>query len=390
MGVVLTDARVVVPGGVLDPGWVHVDGSRIAAVGSARPPVTDASRSIAGRWIVPGFIDLHAHGGGGSSMLSGDPSEIAAAAAFHADHGTTRIVASLVSAPLDETLMALAAIREASRDPGPGRAIVAGSHLEGPFINPARAGAHDPAHLLAPDIATFERLLGAADTTLRVITIAPELPGGLDLVRRAAGSGVVVAIGHSVADQEVATAAFDAGASLVTHLFNAMPGIDHRVPGLATTALLRGDVTCELINDGVHLHDDTARLALAAAGAARVALVTDAIPAAGLPDGTHRLGSAEIEVREGVARMAGSATLAGSTLTMDRSFRRAVHELGLSPVDVSQSASSTPARVLGIDDTTGSIAAGLAADLVVLDEELRVEAVMIGGEWTSSGRLFDR
>lgn len=391
MDVLLTDARIVAPVGVLESGWLRVSGDRIAGLGPGVPdPDAAGAMSLAGRWLVPGFVDLHVHGGGGSSMLSADPAEIQAAAAFHASHGTTRTMASLVSASLDETLAGLAAVRDAARSTTDGPDTVLGSHLEGPFLNPVRAGAHDPEHLLDPDPATFDRMLAAADGTLRIITLAPELPGGLDLVRRAVDAGVVVALGHSEADRAVAAAAFGAGATLVTHLFNAMPPIDHRAPGLATTALLRPDVTCELINDGVHLHDDTTHLAFAAAGPARVALVTDAIPATGLGDGSHRLGPAEIVIRDGVARLAGSSTLAGSTLTMDAAFRRAAVDLELGPVAASIAASTTPARVLGIDAEAGALAVGRSADLVVLDDEFRVEAVMIRGEWTSSGRLFDR
>ncbi|MCV0403729.1 MAG: N-acetylglucosamine-6-phosphate deacetylase [Chloroflexi bacterium] len=391
MDVLLTDARIVAPAGVIDGGWLRASGGRIAGLGPGEPGADAADAvQLARRWVVPGFVDLHVHGGGGSSMLSADPDEIAAAAAFHASHGTTRTLASLVSASLDETLAGLAAVRDAARASGAGSGTIVGSHLEGPFINPARAGAHDRRHLRDPDPSTFDRMLEAADGTLRVITLAPELPGGLDLVRRAVDAGVVVALGHSEAGRDVAAAAFDAGATLVTHLFNAMPPIDHRAPGLATTALLRADASCELINDGVHLHDDTSRLAFAAVGPERIALVTDAIPATGLGDGRHRLGPAEIEIRDGVARLAGSTTLAGSTLTMDAAFRRAAMDLGLGAAAASTAASATASRVLGIDEDVGALVAGLAADLVVLDDELRVEAVMIGGEWTRSGRLFDR
>ncbi|MEO5985527.1 MAG: N-acetylglucosamine-6-phosphate deacetylase [Candidatus Limnocylindria bacterium] len=388
MDLLLSDARVVTPVGILDPGWVRVRGSAIDAIGSGAPPLVDEQRSLAGRWIVPGFIDLHVHGGGGASMLTRDPAEVVAAAAFHASHGTTRIMASLVSAPLDATLAGLAAVRDATNDRGAGRPVVLGSHLEGPFINPDRGGAHDPDCLLAPDVATFARMLEAADGTLRVITIAPELPGAPDLIRQAVAAGVIVALGHSEADRATAEEAFDLGASLVTHLFNAMRPIDHRAPVLATSALTRAGVSSELIVDGIHLHDDIARLALAAAPG-RVALVTDALPAAGLGDGEHVLGTRGVTIRHGVARMSGTTTLAGSTLTMDRAFRRVVADLGLSPHEASDASSGVPARVLGLGDVTGALAAGRDADLVVLDDALEVAGVMVRGEWTASGRLFN-
>ena len=181
----LTDARVVTPAGILEPGWVRIEAGRIARCRFGAGTVDAGERhELGGRWVVPGFIDLHVHGGGGHAMLSADPGEIRAAAEFHRGHGTTSCLASIVSAPLDEMLAALAAVRDAV--PG-----VLGSHLEGPFLNPSRAGAHDPGHLLPPDLATFERMLEVADGTLRVITLAPELPGGLELVRQAVAAGVV-------------------------------------------------------------------------------------------------------------------------------------------------------------------------------------------------------
>ncbi|HYI66227.1 MAG TPA: N-acetylglucosamine-6-phosphate deacetylase [Candidatus Limnocylindrales bacterium] len=377
----LTDARVVTPTGVLEAGWVAIESGRIVDVGAGSAPDADERHELGGRWVVPGFIDLHMHGGGGHATLTSDPAEILAAAAFHRAHGTTRTLASIVSAPLDEMLAALSAVRDAV--PG-----VIGSHLEGPFLSPARAGAHDPRHLLRPDPATFERLLNAAGGTLRVITLAPELPGGMDLVRQAVGAGVIVAIGHSDADHEQATAAFDAGASLVTHLFNAMRPWHHREPGIAGAALARADVVCELINDGIHLHDATARAAFGAAGSGRVALVTDAIAAAGTGESEVRLGSAAVRVAGGAARLADGQTLAGSTLTMDMALLRAVHDLGVPIETAVQAASTTPARLVGLAEETGSLAAGRAADLVVLGDELEVEAVMADGRWITSGRLF--
>jgi N-acetylglucosamine-6-phosphate deacetylase len=234
----------------------------------------------------------------------------------------------------------------------------------------------------------LDRMLEAADGTLRVITVAPELPGGLDLVRRAVGAGVVVAVGHSDADYAEAGAAFDAGASLVTHLFNGMRPWHHREPGLVGAAIARRDVVCELINDGIHLHDATARLAFEALGPARIALVTDAIAAAGEGEGDFNLGSAAVSVRDGAVRLADGETLAGSTLTMDAALKRAVDRLEVPMTAAASAASTTPARVLGIDNRVGSLAVGQEADLVVLSDDLDVEAVMAAGRWITSGRLF--
>lgn len=315
-------------------------------------------------------------------MQSGDPADILAAVRFHRTFGTTRTLVSLVSAPIDAMLASLRIVARLTTE-----GHVLGAHLEGPFLNPARAGAHDPRHLLAPDATVLERLLAAGDGTVRVVTLAPELPGGLDLVRRVVSAGAVAALGHSDADEAAAMAAFDGGATLVTHLFNGMRPWHHREPGVAGVALAHASVTCELINDGVHLHDASARVAFAAA-AGRIALVTDATAAAGDDAGPQRLGGAEVQVRDGAPRLADGVTLAGSTLTMDRALRRSVVELGIPIAVASAAASAVPARVLGLDETHGSIRAGACADLVVLDDALEVEAVMAGGRWITSGRLF--
>jgi N-acetylglucosamine-6-phosphate deacetylase len=377
----LTDARVVAPDGVLDRGWVRVDDGRIAGVGTGPPPGDVERIELGGRHLVPGFVDLHVHGGAGHSMLSADPGEIRAATAFHTAHGTTRTLVSMVTAPIDEMVDALRAAA-----PLVATGEILGAHLEGPFLNPARAGAHDERHLLSPDARLLDRLVAAADGALRVVTMAPELPDGLDLVRRIVDAGIVAAVGHSDADYATATRAFEAGVTLVTHLFNGMRPMHHREPGVAGAGLAQ-PVTCELINDGIHVHDASARLAFTAARD-RVALVTDATAAAGDAAGSRRLGGVESHVSDGAPRLADGVTLAGSTLTMDRAVQRAVQELDVPLPAAVAAASWVPARALGIDDDVGSIQAGRAADLVVLDEALEVEAVMRDGRWITSGRLF--
>jgi len=214
-----------------------------------------------------------------------------------------------------------------------------------------------------------------------MVTVAPERPGGLDLVRLIARSGAVPAIGHTQAGYEQATAAVDAGARVITHLFNAMPGLHHRDLGTVGVALSREEVVCELVNDGVHLRPEVVRLVFQAAGARRVALVTDAIAAAGMADGDYHFGRVPLRVRGGVARLVNGRTIAGSTLTMDAALRRAVQEVGIRMEDAVAAASSTPARAIGAGERTGSIEQGKAADLVVLDGDLEVVAVMAAGRW---------
>ena len=381
----LARGRVVTPEGVLSPGWIRLAGPAIDAVGSGHAtdqlpselPVTD----LHGHWVLPGFVDLHVHGGGGTSFTEGTADDARRAAEFHRGHGSTTIMASLVTAPLADLEARAAMLASLAR-----QGVIAGIHLEGPFLSTVRCGAQDPRHMLAPDVAAFERLHAAAVGQLRVITIAPELPGASTLIRAAALAGVTAAAGHSDATADITSAAVDAGVTHATHLFNGMRPLHHREPGLAGVLLDRDEVTCEVIADGVHLHDTVIRLAARAAGPGRLVLVTDAMAAAGMPDGSYRLGSMRVDVAGGAARLAGggepgsTGAIAGSTATMADVVRHAV-AVGLPVTAVAAAASTTPARVLGLGDRTGALRAGLDADLVVCDQEFRLRGVMRRGEW---------
>jgi N-acetylglucosamine-6-phosphate deacetylase len=378
--VVLAGARVVTPAGTLRSGRVAVHGGVITAVGGrdladAGAPVED----LGGAWLVPGFVDMHVHGGGGAWLASADPQEVGRAVRFHLGHGTTSMLASIATSPLDTMLASAAVVAGAAA--GPLAPALAGIHLEGPFISRERSGAQDPEAIRDPDPAAMERLLEACRGWARMVTVAPERPGGLDLVRQIARSGAVPAVGHTQACYEEATAAIDAGGRVSTHLFNAMPGLHHRDLGTVGAALSRDEVVCELVNDGVHLRPEVVWLVFQAAGAGRVALVTDAIAAAGMADGDYDFGRVPLRVRGGVARLVDGRTIAGSTLTMNAALRRAVQEVGIPMEDAVTAASSTPARAIGIGGRTGSIEPGKAADLVVLDDDLEVVAVMAAGRW---------
>jgi N-acetylglucosamine-6-phosphate deacetylase len=368
----LHSATAVDARGETPDAWLLLGGDAIAAAGSGsiRPDADDVV-DLSGLWIAPGFIDLHGHGGGGEDFATGD---LPRALATHRARGTTRSVISLVSEPVDLLVAQLERIaRLAAEDQ-----LVLGSHLEGPFLAEARRGAHAAETLRLPDDPTIDRLLAAAAGTLRQITIAPELPGALDAVRRFAAAGVVVAIGHTEADAAQARAAFDAGATLLTHAFNAMPGIHHRAGGPVAAAFEDDRVSLELVLDGYHVEQSVAAIAFAAAPG-RVALITDAMAAAGAPDGGYRLGSLEVDVRGGVATVAGTQTIAGSTLTQDVALRLAVEALGLDRAEAVAALTATPARILGLDDRLGLLQPGFAADVVVLDDDFVVRDVWAEG-----------
>lgn len=373
MTALMHGARLVDAHGERDGGWLLFDGDTIAAAGTGAGPDAEERVDVGGAIVVPGFVELHSHGGGGHGHDDG-PEAMRAGLAAHREHGTTRSLVSLVSNPVDRLARSLAEVADlADSDP-----LVLGSHLEGPFLAAPRRGAHAPEFLRAPAPADVEILLRAARGTLRQITIAPELPGALDAIDRLVAAGVVVAIGHTEADYASTRAAIDRGARLLTHAFNAMRGIHHREPGPVVAAFDDERVVLELVLDGVHVHPSVVGMAFRAAPR-RVALVTDAMSAAAGCDGHYRLGSLEVAVRDGVATIDGTSTIAGSTLTQDAALRIAVTRAGVPLVDAVAALTLTPARVLGLDDRLGLLAPGFAADAVVLDEQLEVTEVWAAG-----------
>jgi N-acetylglucosamine-6-phosphate deacetylase len=361
---------MVIDGRICRPGWLETSGGRIAACG-AGPPPRPADRDFPDCTVVPGFIDMHVHGGGGASYTDGDG--IADAASFHVRHGTTTTLASLVTASPEELLSGVRACAEATR-----RGVVAGIHLEGPWLSRARCGAHDPNRMRDPHAAEIDAVLAAGDGAIRMVTLAPELNGADDAIRRLADAGVVVALGHTDATYEQTQHAIALGATVGTHLFNAMPPLHHREPGPALALLRDSRVIVELITDGVHVHPEVVHAVIEAAGPDRVAAVTDAIAAAGCDDGAFRLGAMPVDVVSGVARVRGTSTIAGSTATMDRLFGNVAAAAGLAAA--AQTTAATPARALGLE-RVGELRAGYDANLVVLDDASRVEAVMTRGDW---------
>jgi len=374
-------ARLVTDGVESADAWVRFEGGRVTATGVGTD-WTDAGTVIdavelagEGAILTPGFIDIHGHGGAGASFDDGVDA-IRTARALHHAHGTTRAVVSLVTAPLDDLARRVSEIAELMATD----ADILGSHLEGPFLDPAHHGAHEPSLLREPAAADVKRLLEAGRGTVRQVTIAPELPGGLEAIRLIVESGAAAAVGHTSADAATAVAAFEAGATILTHAFNAMPGIHHRAPGPVLAAAADHRVVLEAIADNVHLDPHVIKLIFDAAPG-RVALVTDAMAAAGSADGRYDLGAVRVTVADGIARADDTGSIAGSTLTQDVALQRAV-QAGAPLVEAVRALTQTPAAAIGFATQLGRLAPGHIGDAVLLDAQLRVRHVLTGARVT--------
>jgi N-acetylglucosamine-6-phosphate deacetylase len=386
--IVLAKGDVVLPDRVISAGTIVIDNGRIAAIEpGAAGPAGSTTIDASDCYVVPGFIDVHVHGVEGHDTLDGG-NAVAEIASRLPRYGVTAFCPTTVACPPGELRTFLNQVRDSRVAAAPGRARVLPAHLESNFISPDYRGAQPASCLRAPGASTAEGDYSARDILdaiassrpdVGIVTLAPELPGGLDLVASLVASGHRVSLGHSGADYDTAIAAIEAGARHATHLFNRMTPIAHRAPGLAGAVLSREEVAAEIICDGYHVHPAMCRLAIAAKGAQSVMAITDGTGASGLPVGASaRLGGRRIEARSEAAFLE-DGTLAGSILTMDRAFRTLVTRLGSSIVEAATMCSTTPARELGLTGF-GVVAVGAVADLVVLDRGFRVVRTFIGGE----------
>lgn len=370
--------RGLTPDGRLEPLWLRVQDGRIAESGTGTPP-GPADLHHSHGVLSPGFVDVHCHGGGGADFTQGAEGA-RTVRSTHLAQGTTTMLASLVSAPQDVLLEQIKELK-----PLVDSGELAGVHLEGPWLAPGRSGAHDPEVLVHPETAAAEQLLGQG--AIRMVTIAPELPGALETISAVSSAGAVAAVGHTDADYRQAQDALAAGATAGTHLFNAMAGLHHREPG-PIPALLEAGAWLELIADGVHLHPAVLNMVFTAAPEKTV-LVSDAMAAAGIGDGDYTLGGLEVRVADGEARLRGPdgavGAIAGSTLSLSAALRHSVLEAGVPTAQALQAATAHPARMIGLSDT-GALSPGNRADLVLLNDQLLVEGVMRAGQWVSDGQ----
>lgn len=373
---ILSNATIVLPDKILSKGWLAIADGLIRAIGDGEPPTgaTLKVRDLHGDLIFPGYTDLHCHGGGGHAIFDADIDHVRAVAAVHLAHGTTSMLASVSALPIPQMVAAASTIASAIDDGSAPN--LTGIHFEGPFLSRERAGAHSIDVLLQPDITIAEKLIDSARGYPVTMTIAPELSGAIELIRVLANR-VTFFLGHTNADSSIFATAVDAGAKGVTHLFNAMPPMHHRDGGAVATALLTRELMKELILDGFHLDDQIARVALATAGTRSVILVTDAMAAAGLGDGTYSFEGVTVDVRSGRAYLAGTNTLSGSTIFMADAARYALR-LGVGLQDVAQLTASNACRLMAWDDR-GEIRVGRTADLVVTDSSLCPRFTIIGG-----------
>jgi N-acetylglucosamine-6-phosphate deacetylase len=371
-------ATLLTPTERINNGALLTDGTRIASVGPVDELVCPEGAQIveaAGLYLTPGFIDVQVNGASGYDFTA-DPASIWSVAADLPRYGVTAFLPTIITSPLGTVAAAQEILTQAPVTSLP-RAIPLGLHVEGPFLNPEKKGAHNPGHLRPPDPAEIDGW--SLEQGVRLVTLAPELPGALELVTTLTQRGVVVSAGHSNATYAEAQAGLDAGIRYGTHLFNAMPTLHHREPGLVGALLTDPRPTVGLIADGIHTHPAIVCLAWQVLGSTRLNLVTDAIAALGMPPGRHVLGDFRVTVDESGARL-DDGTLAGSVLSLDQALRNLITFSGCSLAEALPTVTTTPAKLLGLADQSGQLTAGFAADLVLLSPELEVVMTVVQGQ----------
>jgi N-acetylglucosamine-6-phosphate deacetylase len=387
--IVLCAHRLITPQEEIQSPLLFIEDGLISAVTSraqteipGNATVADLTKDLAGAILAPGFVDIHMHGGAGLDVMRASPAELPRLNKFLTTHGVTGYFPTTVAAPLDQTCAALEHLADAiatvpaSGNSDSAQARPLGIHLEGPFLSPKRRGVHPPEYLVEPTLEIFERLWQAARGHVRMMTIAPELPGALEVIAEAARRKVCVSIGHSDAELEAARAGVRAGARHATHTFNAMRPLDHRDPGILAEVLTDNQLTADIIADGIHVAPEVVQIFLQAKGVERAVLITDATAAAGMPDGAYQLGPIQVEVKDGKCTKDGK--LAGSVLTMDRAVRNVSQFSDWSLRDAVRAATLNPARAVGLAQH-GQVVPGAEANLVVLSPDGEVRQTFVRG-----------
>ncbi|MBE3092688.1 MAG: N-acetylglucosamine-6-phosphate deacetylase [Chloroflexi bacterium] len=330
------------------------------------------------KFVVPGYIDIHVHGGGGSDVMDGEYEAIKQVATTHSRFGTTAFLPTTMTMAKDKIIKSLKSIHEA-RLKGTGTAEILGIHLEGPYINPEKKGAQKEEDIKKVSVEEFLEFNQASGNLIRLVTIAPEMPGAIDFIRWLHQQGIIVSVGHSNATYKQVQEGIQAGLSHVTHIFNAMRGLHHREPGVVGAALSSPKLIVEMIADGVHLHPMVLKMLTQIKESEKLVLITDAMRATGFKEGTYDLGGQEVMVTQGQAKLK-NGTLAGSVLTMDKAVKNLVTKVGISLLNAVQMASYNPAKCLGIDDRKGSLEINKDADIVILNKNLENELTMVAGK----------
>lgn len=380
---VIKNARIVLPERVISDGFLEISKGRITKVEEGEPSSTstelvfDAHKAT----LTPGFIDLHVHGGNGGAFTSVDPAEHNLAREFHLKNGTTSMLASTHTMEFESLLAILKALSNSSKTNTNGSKVL-GIHTEGPFISEHKPGAHVVSQLKVGELSAIQAVISATGNFVSMVTIAPEIPGGLELIRNLTNKNIISSIGHTNATYEQAVEGIKAGARSTTHLFNAMSPLAHREPGAVGAILDNEDIFAELILDGIHVHEAIFRIALNCKGVDRINLITDATSLAGLPDGEYgEAPNRAVTKIGGKIVLAGTDTLAGSALTMNMVYQNAAKYAPLTLSELSKITSLNAAKILGKEADIGSLEVGKLADLVLLDTESKVCATMIEGEW---------
>lgn len=378
---VISNGTIITPFQILEDKAISIGEGKIIDIKDEKNMNIPAEAEVidaAERFVVPGFIDVHVHGGGGSDTMDGKYEAIKQIANTHSRFGTTAFLPTTMTMSKGKIIESLKSINEAFVK-GTGAAEILGVHLEGPYINSERKGAQKEEDIKNPSIEEFMEFNQASGNLIRLVTIAPEIPGAMELIRWLSEHKIIASVGHSNATYEQVQESIQSGLNHVTHTFNAMKGLDHREPGVVGAALSSPELMAQIIADGIHVLPVVIRILIQTKGIENVVLMTDAIRAASMPEGTYDLGGQEVTVTMGQARLK-DGTLAGSVLTMDKAVRNLVTKVGVSLPGSIQMATFNPAKCLGVGDRKGSLKPGKDADIVILNKELKVELTMVRGK----------